>query len=20
MKTDYLKFVQWSDEDQLFIG
>jgi hypothetical protein len=20
MKPDYLKFVQWSDEDQLFIG
>lgn len=20
MKTDYLKFVQWSDADQLFIG
>lgn len=20
MKTDYLKFVQWSEEDKLFIG
>ena len=20
MKTDYLKFVQWSEEDRLFIG
>ena len=20
MKTDYLKFVQWSDDDQLFVG
>lgn len=20
MKTDYLKFVQWSDEDAVFIG
>ncbi len=20
MKTDYLKFVQWSDADQLFVG
>jgi hypothetical protein len=20
MKTDYLKFVQWSDEDNLYIG
>jgi hypothetical protein len=20
MKTDYLKFVQWSEEDQLFVG
>lgn len=20
MKTDYLKFVQWSEEDQLYIG
>jgi len=20
MKTDYLKFVQWSKEDQLFVG
>lgn len=20
MKSDYLKFVQWSEEDQLFIG
>ena len=20
MKTNYLKFVQWSDEDRLFIG
>ena len=20
MKSDYLKFVQWSDEDKLFVG
>ena len=20
MKTDYLKFVQWSDADQIFVG
>ena len=20
MKTDYLKFVQWSDEDSLYVG
>jgi predicted RNase H-like HicB family nuclease len=20
VKTDYLKFVQWSEEDQLFVG
>lgn len=20
MKTDYLKFVQWSEEDELFVG